>query len=135
MTLRSLMAGAVALALLAPGVSSAQQTHRAHQPSAEDMADIRCVVIAYGLIASDDPTLQASGQSALLYFLGRIDGRGSDVDLETLIYTTSHTMTQAEQATESQRCGHALTLRGQALTAMGERLDARERANAATPHP
>jgi hypothetical protein len=56
-----------------------------------------------------------------MYYIGRIDGRVPQVDLEALLVKELSVMTQADLKSEAQRCGASLTARGQEITQIGKK--------------
>jgi hypothetical protein len=82
--------------------------------------DIRCYVITLGMLATKDTTQQMVATMAHSYWLGRIDGRAPDVDLETRVLAELPILTNPELfKTEAIRCGQIMVARGQAETKMG----------------
>jgi hypothetical protein len=85
----------------------------------EAAEDARCFVAALAVMQSDSPTQAA----AAYYYLGRLDGRESDGDLEELIAKVSRELSPGELRSESQRCGRQLATRGQLVVAIGRKLN------------
>lgn len=118
------VSGLVAAAVFASGLFVQPVAHA--QTVDENALDIRCMVVALGMIAMQDAQLRQQGSTAMMYFLGRLDARAPGYDLENAIYTANKAMSQAERATEAQRCGGMLITRGQQLVEMGQRISERE---------
>jgi len=51
----------------------------------ETTQDVRCLVAVISLAGSDDDNAKMAAAIGSQYFLGRIDGRSPDMDLETAI--------------------------------------------------
>jgi hypothetical protein len=83
-------------------------------------ADVRCVVVAMRMGSSDNPQMKTAGMIASMYFLGRVDSRNPDLDLETRIIDDLDKMTPEDLRAASLRCSEILTARGAALKSMGE---------------
>jgi len=78
----------------------------------ENAADIRCVVVAFGMMQSTDPQVKALATGAGLYFVGRIRGRSPDLDLESAIANEAGRMAPEDYRDDLQRCGHELQAEG-----------------------
>lgn len=85
--------------------------------------DIRCLVASIDLLQMG-PSSDArnAALSSVLYYLGRLDGQNSTLDLESLIVAESQKMTQNDIRLELQRCGKVLSERGSVITTIGQRL-------------
>jgi hypothetical protein len=90
--------------------------------NAETVADVRCVIVGMRMIEMTNQTYRASGMMATLYYIGRLDGRTPNLNLENLIFKELKTMTAVDYSAEAKRCGIALTARGQEITKMGKDL-------------
>lgn len=108
----------IASALFCLAGSTAVAADAANDDATE--ADVRCVVVAMRMGSSDNPQMKTAGMIASMYFLGRVDSRNPDLDLETRIIDDLQKMTPEDLRAESQRCGNILTARGAALKTMGE---------------
>ena len=58
-----------------------------------------------------------------IYFLGRIDGRSPNADLEALLKKTAKKMTAAELRSAASRCGAEFSRRGAEITRIGKTLE------------
>jgi hypothetical protein len=85
--------------------------------------DARCLVVAISIGRSSDPTRKAAGETAMMYFLGRLDGSAPTIDLEKTVLGELGRMSQADLQTESQRCGQILQFRGQAMAGLAKALN------------
>jgi Mn-dependent DtxR family transcriptional regulator len=54
-----------------------------------------------------------------MYYLGRLDGRVPTLAMEQMLVTQIKRMTSADYVSEQQRCGAALTEKGQQITQIG----------------
>ena len=103
---------------------------------ADNVADVRCVVVAMGLTQSPDPQVKALAAAASLYFVGRIDGRAPDLDLEAMMIRQVNSMSMDDMRGELQRCAGILQTRGDRLKAIGADLQKiAGQAGAAPPPP
>jgi hypothetical protein len=94
----------------------------AHSANTESVADARCIVVAMNMSKELGPAQQSAAMMTLLYYLGRLDGRGSKLDIENLIEKEAVKMTAAELRAEAVRCGAALTEKGQEIQKIGRDL-------------
>jgi len=83
--------------------------------------DVRCYIVALQMISSQNSNTQMAAFMAHGYWLGRLDGRAPDMDIEAQVIAEIPNMTKPEffQA-EAARCGQVMIARGQAETKMGE---------------
>ena len=93
-------------------------------PDAETRADIRCFIAVSSLMESEDEAMRQAGSMASQYYLGRIDGRVPDLDLESAV-AAELPIDQAALQALMQSCGAELEKRGQEVVAVGKRLTAR----------
>ena len=85
-------------------------------------ADVRCLVVSAMSVATQDSWLAAAGTLSAFYWLGRLDGRTPDLDLENRVLEQVHSLSPNQLAAEAQRCGELLKDRGAFLTRMGQDL-------------
>lgn len=83
------------------------------------VSDVRCVVVGLRMAEMSEPQRRAAGTMLALYYLGRLDVRSSDSELEGLIEREAEGMTQAAFRANAVRCGKALTLKGQEIQKIG----------------
>lgn len=133
--MRNPLAIACFFVALAIGVAHAEPQAPPPTLNPADVADVRCLAVGLVLIQSTDPQQHASGQGLTFYFLGRLDGRTPNFDLESVIYTTAHGMTESDIRAEAQRCGGIMVVRGQELVAMGQRVTQREQFDTTVQRP
>jgi hypothetical protein len=105
----------VLAALMAPALAVAASDN-------ESAADVRCIAVAFKMAQADNPQIKSAGQLLAIYYLGRLDGHTTQVDLEDLIVDQISKMDEATFRTEAARCGNALTEKGQQLTRIGQNL-------------
>jgi hypothetical protein len=88
-------------------------------------SDVRCMLLGFGLLESENPVVHQSGLAAAMYFIGRLDGRDPKLDLETAamaeIVKTSKESSEQHRAT-AVSCGKLLQDRGAAITAVGKHI-------------
>jgi hypothetical protein len=87
------------------------------------VADVQCIVVGARLSESADQTQSQSGEMILTYYLGRIDGRSPNVDLQELIERAARSMTTSDYARAARRCGTEFSARGAAIVRIGKALE------------
>jgi len=102
-------------------------SRRACAQDSATISDARCVVVALKLMDMSDPNIQTNGQSAMLYYLGRLDGRDEKLDLESLLMQQLAQMKEADYKTEAHRCGEKMIVRGQQIFKIGQDIEKRGR--------
>jgi hypothetical protein len=90
--------------------------------SPESAADVRCFISAVSLLQSPNNNIRAAAQASALYFLGKLDGRETSMDIENVILAEARKMTPTQLATETTMCGKELSARGAAINAIGQKL-------------
>ena len=106
---------AAAIALAGAALPAAAQDDAAGK-------DLRCMIITMSLMSSNDPTQQQQGLMGTLYYVGRLDGRTPDLDLEARLRGEVAQLTPQVMAAEAQRCSAQLIARGKALQDIGAHL-------------
>jgi hypothetical protein len=105
----------VALLLLAnPG------TVRGASP--ESVSDARCFIAAISLMQSPNNTVRAAAASSALYYLGRLDGREPQLDLENLILDQFNKLTPLQLDSVTRECAQTLSARGRVVVDIGKKL-------------
>ena len=99
----------------------------------ETTKDIRCFVAMAAAAGDDDKTANLAGMIGGQYFLGRIDGRSPDLDLESAIAIEAPSLTDADLKALFQSCGQLMQERGQAVEAIGERMERNEPQSSSSP--
>lgn len=136
----------VALALASALAVAPAHAQDAKQPGvappaaadAQTEADLRCLAVALILIGqTQDPSQQQAFNSAAIYYLGRLDGRAPDIDLEEHLSGLLRDFSPERLAVERVRCGELLVTRGRVLQDIGRDLERRSRDDARlqTQHP
>jgi hypothetical protein len=82
--------------------------------------DVRCVVLSLEMVTSSDDAVKNAGALVAMYYLGRLDGRTPDVNLEDKIKAEIGAMTPDVVQATAARCSMTLRARGLALTQMGK---------------
>lgn len=82
-------------------------------------ADVRCVVVGLRMVQMTTPQPRAAGMMLAVYYLGRLDNRAPDAEVERLIEREAEKMTEAEFRAGATQCGKALTLKGQEIQKIG----------------
>jgi hypothetical protein len=108
------------------GVLSPLLIAAAPPTDAETTKDVRCLVAVSSLAGSEDAAAKYAAVVGAQYFLGRIDGRRPDFDLEAAIKAEASQMTDAEIRTLLVSCGGLIKSRGEALEAIGKAIQATE---------
>lgn len=114
---------AVGLCMLATVVQADSGGPRPAGP--QTVADAQCMVVGARLAASSDPQQRMPGQMILMYYLGRIDGRSPNADLETLIKNETQRMTISDLQNAASRCGKEFSARGDEVVRIGKSLAAK----------
>lgn len=101
--------------------------------AAEDQAPImRCIVASGSLAASQDPAMAQVGAMSGLFWLGRVDPKISEADLEQSLSAVFAAMTPAQVAPEFDRCRKEMKDRSDLVSRVGARIQ--ERAAKAATH-
>ena len=91
--------------------------------------DVKCLAVSLSMSSSQDQDVQSVGLLSTMYWLGRLDGRSPDLDIEKQITDAAGAMKPADMQAEAARCAAALKTRGEILNKMGEDRRQRERSN------
>ena len=89
---------------------------------ADAVADIRCVAVGIRWAALPDSHQKSAGLLMALHFIGRLDGRDPNIDLEARLAEQLAKMTAADFTTEAARCGNTLSTKGAQITHLGQDL-------------
>ena len=82
-------------------------------------ADVRCIVLMNALAQNKaKPDQAAFANLAMIYYVGRVDGRGQTGQLKTLIETESKLISQATVNADANRCAQQFQARGAQIRAM-----------------
>jgi hypothetical protein len=120
-------AAAVVLGVL-PATASGQT------PAAVTTTDVRCLIVSVTLAHSDDPQIKAVGFASLLYFWGRLEGRGAAANVAPQVVAQARTMSVDDIKTQAQTCNALVTSAGQSIQDLGATLQ-KELGGAAQPAP
>ena len=93
---------------------------------ATSSSDIRCLIVGSRISSEPDPSRQSVGRIILLYFLGRLDERFPNMDIEDAIIKEEATMTADDAQSEMTRCSRLLIERSQLLEKIGKDLMRRQ---------
>ena len=122
---------AAAIALAALPLAAGAQTP---SPSALTVTDVRCVIVSGALAQSDDPQMKGIGYASLLYFWGRLEGRGAADNVAALIVAQAQKMSTDDLKTQAQTCNALVTGAGQSIQDMSATLQ-KELGGRAAPAP
>jgi hypothetical protein len=101
----------------------------------EDTADIRCVAVALKMTEMPSTEQKSAGLMMAVFYLGRLDGRVPNLDIEKLIVEQVGKMSNADYSSEAIRCGKSLSEKGQKITQIGQKLSQLGRPLQQTPMP
>jgi hypothetical protein len=121
-----LAAAAVSAALAGGGPALAQPAAPAPAAADPTVTDVRCILVAGSLSQQTDPDLQKLGQISLVYFLGRIEGRGASANLASMIADQASKMSADDLKAQAQICGAIFTAASQSLQDLGAALQQKE---------
>lgn len=93
-----------------------------HALDTETTADLQCLVAVLETGPVIDKLAPGTSQTAMLYFLGKLDGRTPNLDLESELRKLVPTMSKKDLGLADIRCGHEMAGRGQALQTIGQHL-------------
>ena len=93
---------------------------QARAQDAETIGDVRCLIVGMKISGMADSTQQSAGLMLSMYYIGRLDGRVPQLDIEDLMIREISTMTTADYGSEAKRCGASLTNKGQEITRIGK---------------
>lgn len=111
---------ASALALGAVAAPAAAQTDRTRPLTADETADMQCMVV-FSVIAAD-PEKAAGAAIGVFYYLGRLEGRDASTDWLERFYAFAQTATQQDLSDNAERCGQLVADRGLKMQEVGGRL-------------
>jgi hypothetical protein len=118
---------AIAIAMIVLAAGAPQAGHAVAEvnspTSALSQADVECIVVALNMMNNDDPKVKAAALSGFLYYIGRIDGREPEFDLEHAVIAEVH-RTEGKPLTGAVRCGQVMQARGRQIVSLGQRLKA-----------
>lgn len=106
-------------------VASTLLAGAAPPPDAQTKEDVRCLIAAASLAASDDPKAKQAGTGGALYYLGRLDGRTPGLDIEAAVAAEVDVMAKSPAGPILMECGNRLKERGHYLESVGRALEKR----------
>jgi hypothetical protein len=101
-------------------------TTQSDSTDATTTRDVRCAVVFLQSLAAMQPsaTKDDAKMNAVLagamYWLGRLDGRTPNLDLEHRLIAEEDSMTPEIRQAEAERCGAELAARGKMMTEIGD---------------
>ena len=119
------------LLIAAAAASLALGAGAAHAEDPVTTNDIRCLVVSAALSQSPDQDAKRAGGLGLIYFWGRLEGRGALGGINDRLGDEAVKMSPDDVKAQAPICGAALTGATDALTAAGEKLG--ERLNKPAP--
>jgi len=87
--------------------------------------DLRCLLLSAGLRESDNAEARSSGEKAALFFFGRVDSRVPQAQLEARLVREAQALQGLDRGAALRACGTFMQERGQLLSEIGGRLEAR----------
>ena len=88
--------------------------------SPETTEDLRCLVAVAAAAGASDQMTATMVAPGFMYFMGRIEGREGEFDLETALRREAATTTAGRIQADALRCGKIMVEKGQALQAIGK---------------
>ena len=107
--------------ILGLGAAAAMMSCGAAQAD-ETSDDVRCLVIFMQMSNAQAQAAQTGGLIGSFYYMGKLDARSRDLDLEKLILTEVANMSENSFKQDAARCGNDMTKRGQAAADLGKAL-------------
>lgn len=92
---------------------------RADAGSLATLSDVRCVIVGLRMAEMTMPQQRVAGTMLSVYYLGRLDGRATDAEIEAMVEKEAKRMTAPELRANAVRCGKALTLKGREIQKIG----------------
>jgi hypothetical protein len=90
--------------------------------SPDTIDDIRCLAAGLRFAEMPDSHQKSTGMLMVLYYIGRLDGRNPDLDIEGLLTEQISKLTAAEYAALATRCGNNLSAKGQQISHLGDKM-------------
>jgi hypothetical protein len=85
-------------------------------------SDVLCVIVSLRMSQSTDESTKGTWNLATLYYLGRIDGSGRQIDLVSQIRDDFHKVTRKNFDHYRGKCASQFSARGRDLTKIGKEL-------------
>ncbi|HEV2650634.1 MAG TPA: hypothetical protein VGU69_05200 [Rhizomicrobium sp.] len=88
----------------------------------QNTADLTCVVVGMRMSQSPDGRTRTVSVGTIMYFMGKLDGRSPNYDLQTHLADVQSRLTQDALLAEARRCEDEIAARGNAIDAIGRNL-------------
>jgi hypothetical protein len=98
------------------------------------LADVRCIIVSGTLAGSDDQEMKSVGYASLLYFWGRLEGRGATANVSPLVVDQARRMSANDVKAQAETCKALFTAAGQNLQDLSTTLQ-KELGGEAAPPP
>ena len=124
------------LAVLAVAVALGAPPALARAAPADDprsLADVRCIIVSGTLAGSDDQEMKSVGYASLLYFWGRLEGRGVTANISPMVVDQARRMSAADVKAQAETCKALFTAAGQNLQDLSSTLEKELGGQAAAP--
>lgn len=82
---------------------------------ADQRGDIRCFLVAAEMADTQDKEVQAAASIMLFYFLGKLDGRNAEANLEAAIEREAEQLSDADKQALAASCSKKVEERGKQL--------------------
>ena len=89
--------------------------------------DVKCLAVSLNMSSSDNANDQSIGMLSTMFWMGKLDGRVPDADIEKRTLDAFGALKPDEVKTEQARCTETLTARGHTLTSLGQQLQEQQR--------
>jgi len=133
-TLLAAAGAGAAPAAPSPAPKAAPSTPAPAGPSDPIVADVHCVLIGASMASSSDAQAQPMGNATTFFYLGRLQGRISDAQLEEKMFAELPKLKDVGQS-EAHRCLDSVASRGNAFQTIGDHLEKRLSALPASQRP
>jgi hypothetical protein len=88
-------------------------------------SDLRCLVVASTLSNSTNESFKAAGTVSAFYYMGRLDGRAPDLDLENRLFAEALKMTPEDILAQARICRATLAKKTRSMQEMGRHMEER----------
>ena len=131
-----LICGAIAVVAAPVAAPAATAAHHAAAP-ASGANDVRCLIFAMNMAASQDQNAKTVGLVGVAYYMGKLDGSLGHENLEPRMEAEINQMRDQKVAPGpiAQACGQELSGRMQAIGQVGQELQQKLAPQAAAPAP
>ncbi|HZZ90136.1 MAG TPA: hypothetical protein VFE13_17540 [Caulobacteraceae bacterium] len=99
------------------------------------LADVRCIIVSGTLAGSDDQEMKSVGYASLLYFWGRLEGRGAIANIAPMVVEQARRMSAGDVKTQAETCKALFTAAGQNLQDLSSTLQKELGGQAGPPRP